>query len=136
MIEVVEYRAKHLECLGVNPKNVSLDDDTIPGYTIMLEGLPIACGGLRISSGGIAEAWLVTGDGFIENYITACKIIRKKLTQLAEENNIRTLTASYDMDNDTHRKFTHWLGFTEPIGIFYHLGGAFAGKAFMVVMKP
>ncbi len=136
MIKFVQYEPEHLRQMGYDPEIMMLDDENMPAYSAMGNDKVIACGGVRTSTGGLAEAWFIHGNRFEQNYIYVCKNLKKLLNELIEKSGAKAVTATYDIDNEVHKRFIEWMGFTKPIGIYYHLDGPYKGKIFMVVMKP
>ena len=134
MIKEVPYKIEHAYALGIDPYAMMLHDESMPAKTLILpDGKPICSFGVRIAHGGTGECWLITGEDFQKHSLSACKAIRKHLATCQEEYNISKLTATVDIDNDTHVKFIRWLGFTVTLGIFY---AACSDEMFLVVMKP
>jgi len=136
MIEFVQYKPEHLTETGYDPEMMMLNDENLPAYSVIKDGKVIACGGVRTSTGGLAEAWFIHGDKFELYYISVCKKIKKLLDELVRKSGAKAVTATYGIDNEVHRRFIEWMGFTKPVGIYYHLDGVYKGKTFMVVMKP
>jgi hypothetical protein len=136
MIEIVKYMPCHLKEMGYDPDVFMLNDTNMRAFTALVDGKSVASGGIRTSSGGICEAWFIHSDDFKQKYISVCKEIKKVFNMMLMSHDVKIVTASYDLDNEVDKRFMEWLGFTKPLGLYYHLDGPFKGKTFMVVMRP
>lgn len=136
MVEIVKYKPEHIREMGYDPDVFMLNDTNMRAFTALVDGKSVASGGIRTSSGGICEAWFIHSDDFKQKYISVCKEIKKVFNMMLMSHDVKIVTASYDLDNEVDKRFMEWLGFTKPLGLYYHLDGPFKGKTFMVVMRP
>ncbi len=119
MTKVVDYHPDHIKSLGKCPSELFLEDAR-PAITLMTDdGEVIACGGLRILYGGVAESWVIAGPLAEKHPLALCKATKEYMDRWVKEYGLRQLTASVDYADRKACRWAYWLGFDTVLGEYF-----------------
>ena len=83
-----------------------------PGVTYELDGVVVACSGIRTF--GMGEIWAVFGEGAKELKLTLCKESRRQVREMMEKMGLWLVIATCDeKTTKTQRDFLEFLGFVK-----------------------
>ena len=119
---ILDFRIEHAQKLvfDENIEGIAYDKEFIrdcrenrnggPAYTLMFEKIPVVCGGVRIFWPGSGQAWaLVTSD--IKNYCRAHFLVRQKLDEIIEDNDLDRVQAHVRADVPIFSRYAEYYGF-------------------------
>ena len=88
-------------------------DNAVDGYSWagIARGRVIAAFGLRFYWEGVAEAWMLPGEGIEKNAISVVRATRHLFDIAIEENRLRRVQIAVKVENDTAYKFAKAVGF-------------------------
>ena len=116
-MEIVEFTAAD-ECIVSGDRNrvdsANLNQISGPAFTILdSDGVPIACGGLRVS--GTAEAWFQMNKVAEKQHLkTVMRQCKKRLEEMQRDEKIYQMYARCDISEN----FLEHLGFKKVNDIF------------------
>ena len=125
-IEIVPFENKHAEQIldiGLNSELLELKpehrkyayylEEVGMSFTGLINGKPIAAGGVFHLWDGVAEGWVLATKEIYKYPIFCAKHIKKRTEILLEANNIRRLQTSVKADCEVALRFAKWLGLKE-----------------------
>ena len=106
-----------IDILGENMSEESkLNAVAGPGYTMIVGGKPVACGGVRIY--GVGEAWFAMNQEAENHKFQLIKESKRWLDEITRENNLWETFAWPKLDDmDKARRFLKHMGF-KPLEAF------------------
>ena len=86
-------------------------EDRIWAYTLMVNGIPVACVGLVLQDWGKAEAWTLFSNSFQNHVLTIYRLIKTGLKMAFHEKNLSRIQATIDPSYPATVKWIESLGF-------------------------
>ena len=135
-IEIVQFENKHAEQIldiGLNSELLELKpehrkyayylESVGMSFTGLINGKPIAAGGVFHLWDGVAEGWVLATKEIYKYPVFCAKHIKKRTEMLIKNNNIKRLQTSVKADCEMAIRFAKWLGL-KPEGVMKSYGPA------------
>ncbi len=138
MIRLIDFEADHAEELFTLDSSPATADSKYTlrnwiermekkdrAFTLIDNGHLVAAGGIIPIWDGMGEAWLIPSDVMPGYRLQVIKIVRKRIDEIIDSDNLRRLQATVRADYDVATRFVEFLGFKrEGLMRNYGPGGA------------
>lgn len=134
MINIIPFKSAHAEYIltqELNDKKLELAPQhkkyamyleyENASFTAIVNGKPIAAGGIFILWDNVAEGWVLATSEIWNYKLTMAKIFKKRTDVLVKENKIKRLQTAVKADFELGHKFAQFLGL-EKEGLMKHYG--------------